>query len=102
MSPVICVVHAVELSDFAFGMKVAQHGKADAAKLFGIRRMRINAVYTDAHDLSIRRFKARKVALKGLQFVRSATCKIQHVETNSDLLFAVLLAECESLSAGVG
>lgn len=68
------------LRDRAFWMEIGQQGIGKAAKLLGPGLMRGQTVYTDAQNLSVRRLKARIIALKGVDLGSSAAGKVKHME----------------------
>ncbi len=90
---ILFVVSAVKSRDVAFGMEIAQHGKRDAAQFFRKGCVRIDRIHADAHDLSMGRFKALQLALKGLQFARSAAGEIKYVKGQRHFLLAAIVAE---------
>ncbi len=61
-------------------MEICKQGIGKAAKLLGPCLMSGQTVYTDAQNLSVRRLKARIVALKGVDLGSSAAGKVKHME----------------------
>ena len=57
-----------------------EQGIGKAAELLGPSLMCSQTVYTDAQNLSVRRLKARIIALKGGDLGLSAAGKVKHIE----------------------
>jgi len=72
--------HTELLRDRAFRMEIGQQGIGKATELLGPSLMCSQTVYTDAQNLSVRRPKARIVALKGVDLGSSAAGKVKHME----------------------